>query len=252
MSDYSTLIIMIIAMVVMVEMMIKMIPNKKQKNGGSLFARTTFNKGSIKTGIIMFAICAVFCGFMFFKLLLWDNGISAFREKILDINSILNNGEVPELGKNVSVKFRVVGDAFRLEGADGVFCPIVLYDEVNDADGTVVCCLHLSSKKNSALDDFRSNSSVQTDDHPGPHPINRYTGIIMDFSLYSDWYMQAVNSSGMAGEDYVVKDYIIDTYIGVQKTKQEIIWMGVMMVGCSISGIIVFVVYKKRMQVAEK
>ena len=242
MNDYSTLIIIILSMVFLVEMMIKMIPDVNKPNGGSKFAKTVFKKGNIRGGIIMFVIVALFTGFMFFKMI-WENGLSAFYAKKQDINEILINGEKPELPSEVTVRFQEIGNTFRIEGADGAFCPIVIYDESNNTNDKIVCCIHTSSKQNDAL---------RAAKYASKQPIHKYAGTIFDFSGYADLYQQAIMNSGMEGEGYKVENYIIETYISSDKDKREIIMMGVMMVGSIICSIIVSVVYKKRTTLKEK
>ena len=236
MNDYSTLIIIILAMVILVEMMIKMIPDVNKPNGGSKFAKTVFNKGNIRGGIIMFVIVALFTGFMFFKTI-WERGLSSFYAKKQDVNEILLKGETPELPMEVSVRFQEIGNTFRIEGADGAFCPIVIYDEANGDRKKIVCCLRTSSKQNDA---------IRAAKYASKQPVQKYVGTIFDFSGYAEPYQQAAVNSGMAGEGYTVENYIIDTYFSSDRDKREIITMGVMMIGSIISGIIVFVVYKKR------
>jgi hypothetical protein len=241
MNDYSTLIIIMLAMVVLVEMMIKMIPDVNKPNGGSKFARTVFNKGNIRGGIMMFVIVALFTGFMFFKTI-WEKGFTSFYAKKQDVNEILLDGGKPELPTEVSVRFQEIGNTFRIEGADGAFCPIVIYDESNNAHEKIVCCLHTSSKQNEAL---RAAKYAST------QPVHKYAGTIFDFSGYAEPYRQAVENSGMAGEGYAIENYIIETYISSDRDKREIITMGVMMVGSIICSIIISVVYKKRTTLKE-
>lgn len=242
MNDYSTLIIIILAMVILVEMMIKMIPDVNKPNGGSKFAKTVFNKGNIRGGIIMFVIVALFTGFMFFKTI-WEKGFSSFYAEKQDINEILLRGEKPELPMEVSVRFQEIGNTFRIEGADGAFCPIVIYDESDNARDKIVCCIHTSSKQNDAL---------RAAKYASKQPIQKYAGTIFDFNGYAELYQKAVADSGMAGEGYIVENYIIETYISSDRDKREIITMGVMMIGSIICTIVISVVYKKRTTLKEK
>ena len=236
MEDISGIVIIIIAMIMLAEMIIMTIPDKNKKNGGRLLARTTYNPGMVRGGLIAFALCGLFAGFMFVKSF-FDGSISVFFEEKYNFLEIIKSGETPNTNKDAVIYVKTVGETFRIDGADGKFCPVMVCDENGEEGSHVICCLHLSSKKNESLNEaYRAN----------PEIVHKYVGRVYDFSAYADPYGKAVGKSGMSGEGYVVSNYIFETYGNSEGKKYGIIWMGVTAVGCLICFVVVRKVWKKR------
>ena len=235
MGDISSIIMIVMAMIFLAEIIIMMIPDKTKKNGGNLFAQKTYNPNMVRGGLRVYVIIGIFVGIMLIKFFV-DGSFSAFVDKGYDLYEVLVNGVGPDSGKDAIVRFKAVGKTFRLEGADGAFCPIVIDHETEDDAGeNFVVCLHLSSKKNAELYE-----------DAGPQRVFKYKGRVYDFSQYSEQYGKAVSESGLDGDEYRVVDYIFDTYVSNERKRIELLFLIVVLIGCIISYIVIKVTWKKR------
>ena len=235
MGDISSIVMIIMTMIFLTEMIIMMIPDKNKKNGGNAFAKKTYNPNMIRGGMRAYVVMGIFVGIMLIKFLV-DGSFSAFGDKGYDLYEVLVNGVGPDSGKDAIVQFKVAGKTFRLEGADGAFCPIVIDHETEDGVGECfVVCLHLSSKKNAELYE-----------DAGPQRVFKYKGRVYDFSQYSEQYRKAVSDSSLDGDEYWVVDYVFDTYGSSEKKRNELLFLIVVLIGCIVSYIVINVTWKKR------
>lgn len=231
--DISSIVMIIMAMIFLTEMIIMMIPDKNKKNGGNMFAKKTYNPNMVRGGMRAYAVMGLFVGIMLIKFLI-DGSFSVVADKGYDLYEVLVNGEGPNSAKDAVIQFKVVGKTFRLEGADGAFCPVVIDHGTEDGEHFVFC-LHLSSKKNAELYE-----------DAGPQRVFKYKGRVYDFSQYSEQYRKAVSDSGLDGDEYWVVDYVFDTYDSSEGKRNELLFLIVVLIGCIISYIVINVTWKKR------
>lgn len=247
--DSIPLLITIVVMIIsMVELIINSIPDKTKKDGDSMFPHLPYSK--VRTLLIV-TICAfvgsisIFVGIYMFI----QDGAYAFFDKKTDLNSAIYSEETVEAGEYVSVRFRVVGEAFHPEGSKGTYYPIVIYDEKSDPKDYRVYSIHVNDSDVSLMDKYSMESleALEQGESMEEYPILEYSGRLMILEKFESAYEQAVDASGITGKDYIVDNYSVDTLFSREKTRNDLLYWGIIGIVCLVSCVVIVVVWKKRM-----
>ena len=79
------------------------------------------------------------------------------------------------------------------------------------------------------------------------YPILEYSGRLMILDKFESAYEQAVDASGITGKDYIVENYSVDTLFSREKTRNDLLYWGIIGIVCLVSCVVIVVVWKKRM-----
>lgn len=247
MGEYKHIILMLLSMVMLVEMVIKTIPDKNSKNGGSRFAKITYRKSSVLIAVAMFSFMTMAVAIIFITTLL-DDGPFIFNDEKFDLNSSLNGGEIPEAAEYVTVRFNTVGEPFYPEGRDGVYYPVIIYDDSGSNSIHTVMAIHVNDSDKSILDKYiwDKNNSPDTMNDISDSPMLEYTGRLLLINKYSGLYEQTIRDSGMFGKSFKEEKLVIDATVNKDDIKNQLIFMGIIFFGCLISDIVIILIWKKR------
>ncbi|MBO6166535.1 MAG: hypothetical protein J6O17_09260 [Eubacterium sp.] len=227
MSNFRTIGLIVLSVIMMIEC-IWMTSSKNKKGMGK------YIKGPDPTFIPFFlALLFIMFMIMFGSIFIIDitaDGAYVFRDEKIEMNS----GNIPEMGEFVSVKFDEVGEAFCPEGREGVYYTVVIYDESGNSDKSV-CAVHVNESERSTFEKYKEN----------PEGVLEYSGRILEINNYYDLYTQTVKDSGMLGNGYHEKRFVVDATVRKEDLKERFLYFGISAAVCLICAIVSFVIYKK-------
>jgi hypothetical protein len=136
---------------------------------------------------------------------------------------------------------------FVQKGREGVYYPIIIYDESGNSDNKV-CAIHVNESERDLFEKYSADSIKSLDEESGvtPYPVLEYSGRILEIHVYIGLYDTTVRDSEMAGQGFEIKKYVVDATVDKKEMKKSLIDIGVMMIGCLIGAVVVTVVWKKR------
>ena len=235
MSNFKTIGLIALSVIVMIEC-IWMTSSKNKKGLGKYIKGPDSSAIAIFMALLFFMFM-IFFGTIFVVDITYD-GPYVFRDEKTDLNSGLLSGNVPEMGGFVSVKFDEVGESFCPEGRKGIYYTIVIYDESGNSDKSV-CALHVNENERGAIEKYKEN----------PTGVVEYSGRILEINDYYDLYTQTVKDSGLFGNAYHEKRFVVDATVNKESLKERFLYFGVsaaICLLCVIASIVFFIKIKKR------
>ena len=167
-------------------------------------------KRALIGGIICFTFCAAAAGFFYFNQKEIDGEFVNTGETI-DLNEALKNGEIPENGVYVTVRFSLVGEGYLANDDDVIYHPIVVSDT-----GEKPYVIAVSESTNT---DFLAKSGyIQSSapylkegaDHSDKMELE-FTGRLSDINSTYDKYTASLESSNMTFSNYTIKNIFVNS-----------------------------------------
>ena len=171
---------------------------------------------------LLFAFAAIIMGVVLFISYHYD-GSYIFFDRKSNLNQTMLEGNVPEAGTYATIRFNVIGEAFYPYNGEGVFYPVVLFDEDKKSEKKVVCGLYVSDEENETVIHYKRKASVYLAKENGEDtfPALEYSGRISYFEKNMDLYKEAVADSGFDGDKYVFTKYFLNARESREKMKND-------------------------------
>lgn len=182
-------------------------------------------KHALFGGIICTSFISIVLGITFITLYRED-GAFVFKNKTIDLNEAVKNGNIPEAGTYVKVSFGLVGKEFVSESGDTIFHPIILQDTgvtpyvfglgESPTGSNVIKELHYVEE---------SASYIGKGLDEGELPTIVYTGRLMIIRANLDSYNAALSDSSITNSNYIIENLYINTDIQKDQLRKNLVFL---------------------------